>query len=148
MGVYSPTQLEGVTTGQTGWNLIFDSNMQRLNDYLAKFQNLWDTGSCADLDFLRFDSSSGKLRRKVVSVTADYTMLADDEIVLADAASGAISVTLPSAGDGKEVVVKKVDSSANAVTVVGTIDGVANLDLSNQWDFVRVVSSGGNWYKV
>ena len=73
---------------------------------------------------------------KPVVQTAAYTANRS-ELVLANAATAAFTVTLPTApGGGAVVGVKKTDSSANAVTVVGssgvTIDGDATATLLGQ----------------
>jgi len=85
--------------------------------------------------------------------TAAYTLTATDSVILADATSAAFTVTLPSAAGiaGRQYTIKKVDSSANAVTIAsaaGNIDGAATKILSAQWQAVRVVSDGGNWFVV
>ena len=68
-----------------------------------------------------------------------------------NSSGGAFTVTLPTAVGitGRVYMVKKVDSSANAVTVDAdgseTIDGAASYALTAQWDSVTVVSNGTNW---
>ncbi len=63
---------------------------------------------------------SGNL--SVTTVTTDYTLDEDDNIVLVDATSGNITITLP---DATAMVrrgiyyIKKIDSTANTVTIVG-----------------------------
>lgn len=73
-------------------------------------------------------------------------------IVIADATSGALTVTLPPVEEGLKVVVKKVDSSVNDVTVDGdgsdTIDGGTTQVLSNQYDTFLIVSDGTTWHLV
>lgn len=71
----------------------------------------------------------------------------------ADATGGAFAVTLPaaSAAAGKTLEVKKIDSSANAVTVTragsDTIDGATTYALSAQYQSVTLVSDGSaSWY--
>lgn len=86
--------------------------------------------------------------------TANYTVLASDSIVTADATSGAITMTLPTAVGiaGRQYTIKKTDASANAVTVATTssqtIDGVASSALSAQYSFIILVSDGANWSVV
>lgn len=68
----------------------------------------------------------------------------------ADATSAAFTIILPPVLSGyDEIVVKKVDASANAVTVApasGTIDGAASYQLVAQWSTVVLNSDGTNWY--
>ena len=86
------------------------------------------------------------------TVTANYSMIWADEAILADASGGAITITLPNpaAYPNYEVMIKKIDSSANAVTIAPhgteTIDGASSLTLSSQNDAKRLRSDGSNWY--
>lgn len=75
---------------------------------------------------------------------ADATLTVDAaEIQTVDASAGARTITLPTTTiRGVVFLIKKVDASANTVTIAGTIDGSANYVLSTQWKFVRVVSNG------
>jgi len=86
------------------------------------------------------------------TVIANYTMTWADETILADASGGAITVTLPDPASypNYEIMIKKIDSSTNAVTVTPhgteTIDGASSLTLSSQNDAKRLRSDGSNWY--
>lgn len=91
--------------------------------------------------------------RSVVSKTSAYTLTEANDICLVDATGGAVTITLPTAAGkpGRTYTVKKIDASANAVTVDGdgseTIDGAANVSLAAQWDSVRLFSDGTNWLR-
>ena len=71
--------------------------------------------------------------------------------VLADATGGAFAVTLPPAAElpGWPFRVKKVDASANAVTVTASgtdlIDGAATYALAVQYQSVTIQSTGTGW---
>lgn len=69
--------------------------------------------------------------------------------VEADATSGAITVLLSSPGDTNDRIwVKKMDSSANVVTVDGngtTIDGMTTFPLYLQYDAVTLVRTNNEW---
>ena len=66
-------------------------------------------------------------------------------------ATGAMTANLPTAAGitGRVYTVKKIDASANAVTLDGnaseTIDGAATYALTAQWDSVTIISDGSNW---
>lgn len=83
-----------------------------------------------------------------------YTVLATDSVIIADATSGAITVNLPavSGTDGRTIRVKKIDSSANAVTLDGnsseTIDDATTRVLSSQYDSITIVSDDSEWWIV
>jgi hypothetical protein len=73
--------------------------------------------------------------------------------VFANAASGAITVNLPLAAsnEGRTVFIKKIDGSANAVTVSTVasddIEGSSTYSLPTQFKSVTLVSQGGvRWY--
>ncbi len=86
--------------------------------------------------------------------TAAYTLTATDSVILADATTAAFQVTLPTAVGitGRQYTIKKIDSTANIVTVDGngsqTIDGATTKILASQWAFIVVVSDGANWVIV
>ena len=77
--------------------------------------------------------------------TESYQVSSEDDIVLADATSGNITITLPAIDDAqrKSYYVKKIDSSTNTVTVAGitgeTIEGNANIVLGSQYNFVHLI---------
>ena len=90
----------------------------------------------------------------VVTKTAAYTLTAQDEIVLADASTAAFTVTLPTAVgiNGRQYVIKRINSGANNVTVgttsSQTIDGATTNILNTQYKAIRVVSNGSNWFVI
>lgn len=77
---------------------------------------------------------------RTVTVTGIITL--DDGIIRANATSAAIVLTLPpSPIDGQVVVVKKIDSSTNTVTIGGNgnnIDGAATQVISAQYAVLRL----------
>jgi hypothetical protein len=65
-----------------------------------------------------------------------------------DATGGARTVTLPTlvaGNDGWAVRVAKSDSSANTVTIIGTINGGTNFVLTRQWEGAFVLWTGAAW---
>ena len=88
-------------------------------------------------------------RWTVIEVTENHTAN-DHEFVLADAVKGAFTVTLPTLADNLWVTIKKIDASANVVTVTpgvsGFIDGAATLTISGQWDSYDFYCDGSNWF--
>lgn len=93
-------------------------------------------------------------RIPVRSISADYTAQLYDCVLIVDASGGAVTVTLPSASNAKAqmFVVKRVDSSANAVTVAAqvgeTIDGAASVALSTQYERIVIISDGTQWWRI
>ncbi len=73
-----------------------------------------------------------------------------DKVFVVDASSGPITVTLPVATpNGFRIHVKKIDPTANAVTVdadgTDTIDGSLTAVISGQNDSIPINSDGTNW---
>ena len=89
----------------------------------------------------------------VQSKTADYTAQIDDRVVLADATSAQVTVTIPDATTvrGKWISVKKVDSSGNNVVIsptVGNVDGAATATITTQYTSRTMISDGSNWWII
>jgi len=84
----------------------------------------------------------------VTEVTTTYIASSRDEIILADASGGAFTITMPTATgrEGFIYTIKKTDSSANAVTVAGTIDGDTDFDLLSQDESITIVSDNSAWW--
>lgn len=88
----------------------------------------------------------------VRTVTADHTATDSDNLILCDAATGSITITLPTALGriGKVFRIKKIDSSGNSVTADGngseTIDGSTTASLTVQYEAITIASDGSNWH--
>ena len=89
----------------------------------------------------------------VIKKAGNYTVTIADQTLMVDASSGAVTITLISAANTPNTyTVKKIDSSANTVTVATTggqtIDGASTSVISSQWGKVTVAPFNGNWYTV
>ena len=90
----------------------------------------------------------------ITPVTGNTLLDGTNGTVLCDATSGDILITLPSAAlwREKEYTIKKVDSSANVVTVdpdgTETIDGALTQIITGQWDAMKIKSDGTNWWII
>jgi hypothetical protein len=72
-------------------------------------------------------------------------------VVIADATSGSIVMTLPAPLAGQTITIKKICPSANTVTITpisGTIDGAASKVLTVQYQSITVVCDGTNYFIV
>jgi hypothetical protein len=95
----------------------------------------------------------GSMALNLVSKTSSYTATTTDNVLLVSAASGNLTLTLPTAAGitGRIYTVKRTDSTtANTVTVATTssqtIDGATTY--TRLWDqntYVQVISDGANW---
>ena len=84
----------------------------------------------------------------------DYTLTANDDVVLFDTGATTRTATLPAASTvtGKIYHIKKVDSGAGLVTIDGngseTIDGDLAPDITAQYESFTIVSDGSNWHVI
>lgn len=125
----------------------------------ASASSVVERDSNADAKFARPTAtvalvSEGGLKLEYKAKTTAYTILESDYLVACNATSAAFTVTLPAAAssDGQVVVVKKTDSSINAVTVDGnsaeTIDGVASFYLTLQYESITLLCDATGWHVV
>lgn len=90
----------------------------------------------------------------VMAITASYTINYNDGVILADATSGNITITLLPALEmtQKRIVIMKTDASANTVTVDAnaseTINGALTNVLSTQYEKVEITAYNGAWYVI
>lgn len=93
------------------------------------------------------------------TVTANYTLLTTDDVVLVDATAGAVTITFPDPTRAQHYTgtVKKIDNSAHAVTfatliastaTAGTFDGVTSPALVSQYDARTMRSDGVAYYQA
>lgn len=127
------------------------------------FSDIWERGTGQDINYnagkvgigIAAPTTSlqvaGPIATALTTKNSSYGITDEDSVILGDATSGSLTFTLPSAVGivGREYTIKKIDSSTNAVNLVATssqtVDGVTQTSLSNQWDFIKVVSSGSGW---
>jgi hypothetical protein len=132
-----------MTTPRTG---IEAGNLERGVDLLRRM-----LGGLVPLRELKSD---GPLSTPVRSITASATVEdVADAVIVADATSAPVTVTLPTAaGHRRQYTVKRLNSGANAVTVAAaggeTIDGAGTYPLSTQYQAVTVASDGTAWHVV
>lgn len=87
-------------------------------------------------------------------IVTGITLTANHILVLVDASSGAVTITLPAAEDneGTVYIFKKIDSSGNSVTIDGngseTIDGEQSVVLNLQYQYVTVACDGDEWFII
>ena len=96
----------------------------------------------------------GSLATTISTKTANYTLTSSDNIINVNASGGAITITLPTAGEitGRIYTIGKIDSSANRVTIATisgqTIAGTTSRIISMQYRYITVISDGSNWYPI
>lgn len=98
-----------------------------------------------------YDITDGQRSFPFVSVSANYSVLTTDEVIQVDCTAAARTVTLPTAvGRSRRILVVKIDSSANVVTIATTasqtVNGTAPATLTTQWGAREFFPTpGGNW---
>lgn len=106
-------------------------------------------------DKYRIDQLFLQLQRDIKSfrtITSSETLTENDVFVEVDATAGPVTITLIPAAThpGKGYEIKKIDASANAVTVDGdgaeTIDDAATRILALQYDAIGIRSVGTEWW--
>ncbi len=100
-------------------------------------------------DFQAVTPSGAGLKPAIATKTADYAVTTADSTLLGDATLANIAFTLPAAAaaTGYIFTFKKVDASANTVTVSGAqnIDGQASYILTTQYAAMQIQSNGVTW---
>lgn len=128
---------------------LIDGGRLLVQDYLGV--------NISDYNYLNLHSRlqvQGSVATQVTTVTANTTLGVGHHIVLVNASGGNRTITLPDATTcgGRQYIVKKIDSSANTVTVTAqtgqTIDGQSSVVLNTQYQFIKIVSNGQNWFKI
>ena len=95
---------------------------------------------------------TGGLRLAIVTATTTYNATVANHTILCNATSAAFNVNLPAVAtsSGLKLNIKKIDSSANAVTIDGnaseTIDGATTQALSSQYESLTIQCDGSAWY--
>lgn len=96
----------------------------------------------------------GSQARSIATVSTNTTLDDTHHTVKVDATGGARTITLPPASSNTDVIyiIKKIDASANTVTVDGnlseTIDGAATYVLSVQYAAVKLHCDGTSWWVI
>ena len=109
-------------------------------------------GPVAGVSASDVEGGGASIPRGVVTTAVDRTLWPTDYAVLADATSSVVNIVLADAAQakGRDVVVKKIDASANAVVLAApggqTIDGAASLSIATQWQSYTLVSDGLGWF--
>jgi hypothetical protein len=84
--------------------------------------------------------------------TSSYSVLTTDCFLAADATTGTLTFTLPTASGntGRIFYMKKIDSSANAMVIQGNggdlIDGLSTVSTMVQYESFSIISTGTGWY--
>jgi len=97
------------------------------------------------------DQKIYELAQRIVTITTNYTALVGNYSIIADATSGAITITLPLANTATSFIIgiTKKDISANSVTITRSgsdlICGSISQTLLYENEVLNFISDGTNW---
>ena len=142
-------------TGVAGHDLVvpFDLNGREIRLFLVS-KTAANRGSVQDIkEAEQTVYTTPALRLAVDTKTSAYTLTDDDDLVLVDCTGGAVTITLHAAATAKQKPYnfKKIDSSANAMTIDGnaseTIDGATTKSTTIQYTNFTLVPNNttGAW---
>jgi len=83
----------------------------------------------------------------VKTVTGNYSATTEDAVILVDCSANPVTVILPPAAyQGLALILIKIDSTSNAVTVQtqgsDSVQGSSSKSLASQWSKVSIVANG------
>jgi hypothetical protein len=89
----------------------------------------------------------GPLIKAARTITEDDSVVFSDYAIYGDATLSEVKLTLGDASnfEGKIIVVKKMDVSANKVVLTGTVDDIVNPELTSQFDSLVIQAHSGSW---
>jgi hypothetical protein len=108
----------------------------------------YDTGTTS---WINFPGGAPILAITTNPITGDYTATSTDRVILCDASSGVMTITLPpvASSEGKDFFIKKIDSSSNNVNIDGNendeIDGWDIIIVATENQTIHVVCDGSEW---
>ncbi|MDB4442331.1 hypothetical protein N9219_02810 [bacterium] len=136
-------------------NITVNKYMQPPSDLGAAFGSAsrqWSTGYFGSVVASGTLTTAGLATGVQTITAASDTLVNTDHTNLCDCTSNAITVNLPAASAGQRFEIKKIDATANAVTIDGngseTIDGALTKVITAQYESVTLVSDGTNWFIV
>jgi hypothetical protein len=99
-------------------------------------------------------ASSRIENEQTLTVGVDFLLTEFQRTLEVDASGAARTITLPTASSAKwrKYIIKKIDASANTVTIdasgAETIDGALTITLTVQWQSIEIQSNGTSWIIV
>jgi len=108
----------------------------------SSFPNDFNSGKWAQI------TGASGANRELNIYSVNKTLTNGDSVILVNAAAAPVTITLPASISGKYFDIKKIDATANAVTIVptsGTIDGGASVVITVQYNSVTVIGDGTNF---
>jgi hypothetical protein len=88
---------------------------------------------------------------KVITVTASYTVSAEDDYILVNTTTGVITITLPNSITKKKIVIIRIAGSNNVtISPVGTdtVDGTSSKTISSSYSPIRLKGILGGFISI
>jgi hypothetical protein len=153
LGTTTGTKIGTATTQKLGFfnktPVVQPANTSDLRQLLIDL-GLLASGGASPLN-LNGGTLVGGVRLPTQTITASTTLTSADGLVEVNAAAN-VTVTLPdaAANSGRELVIKRIDSTGNTVSVARAgadmIDGATSYSgLSAQWKYVRLIANSTRW---
>lgn len=124
MAILSPTNLETADYGTVGWNAIYSSNFQKINDYFKRFD--MSRFAITFSSSVTYDCSKGNLQSLIL--TGNTTISFSNGfaggkfyLILKQDSTGGRTVSWGTMVRFLRGVTSSIDTSANAVTILGFI---------------------------
>jgi hypothetical protein len=154
-GKYALIIRQDATGGRTvtwGSNIICDVQPIPIANSTTTFFFIYDNVNTRYI-LIGTNSNNRPLGVAVNIRTSSYTITTTDCVVLGNATSGNITFTLPAASNiGMVLMIKKIDSSANTVTITragsDTIEEQTSIVLSTQYASRTLVAVGSNLWLI
>ena len=147
-------QSGGLTAGNYYWLSSTTAGNLALTGVGVNTQSIGKATNPTTLEIKIEQIVTSSVLSSYLAVTTTYQALTSDSVILCDASGGAFTVTLSNVtvSSGKTYIIKKTDSSSNAVTIDGfstdVIDGALTMTISTQWVSISVFCNGSAWYVV
>lgn len=115
------------------------------------------TGALAAGAGTAFNTLTGAMQYTTRTVTASFTVdtTTTDHIIFCRTLSSAITITLPTASNGRKIIVKDSEGNALSNNITITPPGAAKIEglnvskvLANSWGSWTFVSNGTDWFMV
>jgi hypothetical protein len=126
-------------------------NARKLSDLYDAFSDF--TGKSPQATDIRDLIATVSLRQPnvITAALSPYSAVETDGLIKVDASGGPVTINLPAITimAKLDTIVKKIDASANAVTIAtldgSTIDGASSITLTTQWQASRLLCDSLNW---
>lgn len=145
------TLLENQITGIVEWTQVSKSGANITDIPNRAHNNLTALDGGSSGEYYHLTASQHNSFTSLNTYSTAQLLSSSNGYVLCDATSSPFTVTLPAATARKRLHIKKIDSSANAVTIspsgLDTIEGLTFVTLPTQYKSYTLYSNGtSTWY--